>query len=127
MFSSRLFNANKYPSSNANQFISTNTSPSNLLNPYYVTGFTDGEGCFLVSISRDPLFKTGFKVKLSFQIGSLLHEKDLALLKLINSYFDVGSITKLGKESSFQYRVQSIKDLKVIVAHFDNYPLITQK
>ena len=37
-----------------------------------------------------------------------------------------GNIRKHGKDS-IQYRVSSIKDLKVIIDHFDKYPLITQK
>jgi hypothetical protein len=35
-------------------------------------------------------------------------------------------MTNIGKDS-IQYRVSSIKELAVIIAHFDEYPLITQK
>uniref|UniRef100_UPI0022FD6A36 hypothetical protein n=1 Tax=Drechslerella dactyloides TaxID=74499 RepID=UPI0022FD6A36 len=38
----------------------------------------------------------------------------------------VGVITKLN-EYAIQYRVSSIKDLELIINHFDKYPLITQK
>jgi hypothetical protein len=38
----------------------------------------------------------------------------------------VGNITKQGKDM-IQYRVSSVKDLQVIIDHFDKYPLITQK
>jgi hypothetical protein len=38
----------------------------------------------------------------------------------------VGNIAKSG-ENLIQYRVSSIKDLAVIVTHFDKYSLITQK
>jgi len=38
----------------------------------------------------------------------------------------VGNITKRTKDT-IQYRVVSLKDLAVIIAHFDKYPLITQK
>jgi len=48
------------------------------------------------------------------------------LLKLIQSYFGVGSISKQG-ESTYQYRVQSIKDLVSVIKHFDNYPLLSEK
>jgi len=94
------------------------------LNPYYVTGFTDGEGCFFVGISPDSKSKTGYRVKASFQIG--LHIKDLALLERIQMFFGVGKISKLGAES-LQFRVYAIKDLKVILHHFDKYPLLTNK
>lgn len=67
----------------------------------------------------------GYRVNLSFNIG--LHNKDLILLGLLQKFFNgVGGITKLGEESS-HYRVTSISDLKVIIEHFDAYPLLTQK
>jgi hypothetical protein len=94
------------------------------LNPYYVTGFTDGEGCFFIGLYADSNYKMGYRVKASFQIG--LHEKDLPLLEQIQSYFGVGKITKLGAES-VQFRVTSLEDLNVILKQFDAYPLLTRK
>jgi intein-encoded DNA endonuclease-like protein len=29
------------------------------MNPWFITGFADGEGCFLISISRNKELKTG--------------------------------------------------------------------
>ena len=42
------------------------------------------------------------------------------------NYFGVGIIIKHG-ETTLQYLVRSIKDLDVIISHFDAYPLISQK
>jgi len=53
-----------------------NNNNNNKLDPNYVTGFTDGEGCFYIGISPEKN-NSGYRVKLSFQIG--LHKKDLAL------------------------------------------------
>ena len=97
---------------------------TNDLNPYYVTGFTDGEGCFYVSVSSNPRYKTAYRVKAAFHIG--LHIRDLALLEQIQLFFGVGKISKLGAES-VQYRVSGLEDLKVIINHFDKYPLLTNK
>lgn len=44
-----------------------------------MTGFSDGEGCFHVSIIKDKSYKLGFKVILFFEIN--LSEKDIALLE----------------------------------------------
>lgn len=99
----------------------TNT---NSLNPNYITGFTDGEGCFTAGISSDSKYKTSYRVKATFQIG--LHVNDSALLKQIKLFFGVGNITKLGKES-VQYRVSGLDDLNVIINHFNLYPLLTKK
>lgn len=94
------------------------------LNPYSVTGFSDGEACFILSILKSRT-KTGFSAVAGFKIS--LHEKDRALLESIKAYFNgVGSITKHGN-NSIQYRVNAQKDLRVLIAHFDKYPLITHK
>ena len=102
----------------------SNQTTTSKLNPYYVTGFTDGEGCFFVGVSPEHKSKTGFRVKTIFQIG--LHIKDLPLLEQIKLYFGVGEISKLGSES-MQYRVSAARDLKVILNHFDEFPLLTYK
>jgi hypothetical protein len=56
----------------------------------------------------------------------VLHEKDRALLELIQLYFNgIGNITKQGKDT-VQYRVSSLSDLqKYIIPHFNSYPLIS--
>lgn len=56
-----------------------------------------------------------------------MHQKDRALLEMIRAYFGgVGEIRKHRKDS-IQFQVLSVKDLAVIIDHFDKYPLITQK
>ena len=79
--------------------------------------------CFTLSIVKNNSYKTGWAVKLSFQIG--LHNKDRALLEHIKLYFNVGNISEHG--SMLHFRVESIKDLAKVIHHFDNYPLITKK
>jgi len=92
------------------------------LNPNWITGFSDAEGCFTVSLIQNHKFKVGWKVQTKFQIG--LHTKDLAILLLIKSFFGVGTITKQGK-SGVMYRVTSLQDLSKIIDHFNKYPLLT--
>jgi hypothetical protein len=67
---------------------------------------------------------SGYRVKLFFQIG--LHSKDKVLLEQIQGKFGVGKINKHGSES-LGLRVQSFKELEVIINHFNKYPLMTQK
>ena len=94
------------------------------------------EGCFTIDISKDPTYKTGWKIKATFHVGFLFffwifnskkktHQKDLALLKLIKNYY-LGYITKQDK-NCIRYRVYSLKDLTIIIDHFIKYPLLTQK
>lgn len=61
------------------------------LNPNWITGFTDAEGCFYIRISQSKTHKIGWKIQVSFEIG--LYAKDKDLLYLIRSYFKrVGTI-----------------------------------
>jgi sRNA-binding regulator protein Hfq len=56
----------------------------------------------------------------------VLHKKDLRILYSIKKYFRVGNVFSR-KDDTCVYLVQSVKDLAVIIDHFDKYPLITQK
>nr|YP_010608724.1 hypothetical protein PNX16_mgp047 [Drechslerella dactyloides]WAN89804.1 hypothetical protein [Drechslerella dactyloides] len=97
-----------------------------LLNPYFLTGFVDGESCFQVQINSSKTTKTGLTVQAKFLIG--INKKDLVILELIKSYFKgIGNIWKQGNDSVL-YNVTSLHDLtNVIIPHFDKYTLITQK
>ena len=101
-----------------------NAFNKNRLEPWFVTGFTDAEGCFSINITKSETHKIGFKVELCFYL--CLNKKDKVLLEWIKKFFEVGSITN-HKAQALQYRVSSIKDLAKIIDHFDKYPLITQK
>lgn len=94
------------------------------LNPDYLTGFVDGEGCFSLSIYKQGKNLTGWQVKPIFSIS--LHNKDIKLLEAIQRTLKTGKIYKHGVDS-IQYRVSSLKNLQIITDHFDSYPLITQK
>jgi len=93
------------------------------LNPWFLTGFSDGESNFTVRIVKSNSVKVGWVVQPVFQIG--LHKKDLNLLKKIQSFWGVGEIYH--KEESSNYMVQSLRGLNVIVNHFERYPLLTKK
>lgn len=94
------------------------------LNPNWVTGFIDAEGCFFVGIYKIKN-STRWSIKPEFMLK--LHIRDLDLLILIKSFFkDIGNIYEY--KSFAVYRVQSIKNLiNTIIPHFNQYPLITEK
>ena len=94
------------------------------LDPWFVSGFTDGDGCFRISITENKNYKLGWKIQPHFQLAQ--HERDKTVIKLIQKLFSVGKIYKAGPQT-LQLQVQSIKELKIIIDHFDKYPLITQK
>jgi len=95
----------------------------NQLNPWFVTGFADAESTFNVLVQPRSDSKTKWRVKAIFAIG--LHKKDIVILENIQAWFGVGRIYSSG--TKVYYRVESFKDLQVIIDHFDKYPLVTAK
>ena len=94
------------------------------LDPYYITGFVDGQGCFLINIDSKSDRKLGYAVSLSFKLKLDLRDKEI-LEKFID-FFKVGNIT-IRKDEYIEYIISSIKDIEVIIHYFDTYPLISQK
>ena len=56
---------------------------NNILNPYFVTGFTDAESCFNITIS--PKSNGKYQASLRFSID--LNLRDIELLFNIQSFF----------------------------------------
>jgi len=96
---------------------SNNINPktySLIILPWFVTGFTDAEGCFTIIARKSPILwgwspsgarpkgqspsgtrsSTGWKIEASFIIN--LHKKDVKLLKAIQDFF--GGIGRISKE-----------------------------
>lgn len=93
---------------------------------WFITGFSDAEGCFFLRVGKRNTSKTGYRVDFCFSIG--LHQKDQALLEFIQlSLGGIGNITTKHGKDSIQYRVYSHQDLLVLIDHFDKFPLMTQK
>ena len=67
--------------------------------------------------------KNKWGVRASFKIT--IHLRDKSLLEQIQSYFGVGNIYIFG--SSVSYEVNSLKELEIIIAHFNKYSLISKK
>lgn len=93
---------------------------------WFVTGFTDGEGSFGLSVSKNTKRTTGYIISPSFSIG--VHPNDRHLLEGIKALLGVGEIYLNSSENIIRLKVSSIKDLtEVIIPHFEKYPLISQK
>jgi hypothetical protein len=104
---------------------STLNAQSKTMSPFFVSGFSDAESNFHVSILKNNKYKSGWRVLASFQI--CLHSRDLPLLLQLKAFFGgIGSIRKT--TNVVIYSVNRIKDLTtIIIPHFTKYPLLTQK
>jgi hypothetical protein len=100
-----------------------NISNNDELNPYWITGFVDGDGAFMIAISRKPTNIIGYSVRGIFQIA--LHEENKFILEKIKKFFNnVGRIEKIGPY--YYYKVDNKRELlTVIIPHFEQFPLLT--
>lgn len=106
--------------------VQNRTKHQSVINPWYVTGFCDGEAAFTYSLDG-----SGLGLTLYFSLK--LHERDRALLEEIQDYFGVGEIYNVklrypganrnSAKIQVFYRVSAAEDHQRIIAHFDRYPL----
>ena len=101
-----------------------------LITPWYITGFCDGEASFTYS-------RTGTKGNLNIYFAIKLNNDDAKLLEEIKNFFGVGKIYPVKPipprrfsghtRAASYYRVSKIAELEKIIAHFDKYPLRGRK
>ena len=63
----------------------SNDQSNLVLNPWFITGFADGEGSFMLTIIKDKKYKLGWRVACRFAIS--LNKKDFYLLNNIKNFF----------------------------------------
>jgi len=97
----------------------------------WITGFTDGEGCFSVSFIKNKTAKNGWQIFPEFVITQ--GEKSLPALKIFKKYFQGGNIYvnkryDNHKENIYRYCLRSIGELNnKIIPFFENHHLRTYK
>jgi hypothetical protein len=99
----------------------------NSLDPKWITGFADGEGCFAINIYSREDRKTP-AVQFGFSIG--LSERDFAIVKKIKKFFGIGfcSIRKNKEDRDAYYACNGPNAIREkIIPHFDKYMLQSEK
>jgi hypothetical protein len=101
------------------------------LNPYYLVGLVDGEGCFSVTFNNHKTNRL-LEVRLIFEIE--LREDDKEILERVKETLDCGNIYYLNYEKykkwrpHYKYKVSSLKDIRAkIIPFFQQYPLQAKK
>lgn len=98
---------------------------------WWIVGFTDGEGCFSVSMIKNKTTKTGWQIFPEFVVTQ--GEKSLSSLQAIQNYFGCGRIFINKRydnhnENLYRFCIRSIKDLhEKIVPFFKTHQLLTAK
>ncbi len=103
-------------------------SPRTELDPHWVVGFVDGEGCFSVSIHQNPYVRRtrGWHIQPLFHVYQ--HELSGGARRVV-SFFGCGRVRPKGPKSSvLTYAVSSLRDLEErILPFFECHPLIIKR
>ncbi len=99
--------------------------PSDVLDPRWVMGFVDGEGCFCVSVHRSTTMHRhgGWQLQPSFHVDQHLDHHEV--LEAMASFFGCGRVRPKGPKSSVAaYSVDALADLEThVVPFFERYRL----
>ena len=104
-----------------------NSSDSIYLNPWFVTGIFDAEGCFNITVTKSSSTNIGWRVQL--RVIFELHIKDKNLVYMIQDFFNgIGHINTHTKKNSIRYEITKMNDLVTyIIPHFTKYSLQSTK
>lgn len=98
---------------------------SKIIQPNWVVGFTEAEGCFFVKIAYNKI-KGKPSVKLGVQVTQ--HSRDTSLIKSLTLFFNCGRVEKHLSASSVNFVVAKLSDItENVIPFFDKYPLIGSK
>jgi hypothetical protein len=103
---------------------------SGYLDPWYVSGFVDGEGTFHVAIYRDMNMKTGWKFIPEFHVSQRISSRRVldALVKFFGCGYVKANHSKNPRDATFIYIVRNRQDLlNKIIPFFRRFPLKTEK
>jgi LAGLIDADG endonuclease len=97
----------------------------------WIVGFVDGEGCFSISLVRNPTCRLGWQVQHEFAVTQAAGSRPA--LEAIVRYFGCGKIVEQVRSGSHRQALlrYSVKDRRSlsgrIVPFFEEHPLITAK
>ena len=98
------------------------------LDPHWVVGFVDGEGCFSVSIHRNPYVRQtrGWQLHPVFQVSQ--HVRHRSVLEDLVQFFGCGRVRPKGPRSSVAvYAVDSLHYLEgEVLPFFERHPLVVK-
>lgn len=97
----------------------------------WIVGFTDGEGCFSITITKNKTMRYGWQVQPEFVVTQ--SQGSLSALEALKSFFGCGNIFVNRRydnhnENLYRYCVRSFRDLtKIIIPFFKENQLRTAK
>lgn len=94
--------------------------------PQWVAGFSEGDGCFSVLVTKSNTIKSGVQVVLRYTVTQ--HIRDSALMNNFCDFFGCGKFRVRSNGVACDYFVSNTSDIcQIIIPFFDKYPLFGVK
>jgi len=107
-----------------NTILLVNTTVSVTLQDAWLSGFTDAEGCFNVSITSNTRYALAHVIKMRY----ILDQKDNSILMIIRNLFGFGKVTlRLETNGVYRYTATGFKSMDSVRSYFKIFPLFTKK
>ena len=91
----------------------------------WLSGITDGEGCFSCSLlSNSSAFRYRFILTQKWEANKHVLED---ILKILYEYSIQGSIVPHSAKNVWELRINGLKNCKGLFIYFDNYNLVSKK
>ncbi len=104
-------------------------TPQLVLDPHWIVGFVDGEGCFSVSVHRSTMMHRhgGWQLRPVFHVYQ--HQDSQEVLEAMIPFFGCGRLRSKGPGSAvMSYVVEALRDLETaIVPYFEAHPLVIKQ
>ncbi len=94
---------------------------------YYLAGFADAEGCFSISVKKEPSARFGWALDPVFQVTQ--HKSGKTVLHMFRSELKCGRIiSKPGQEDTYIFLVDNRRQLaEKVIPFFRKYRLVVKQ
>lgn len=89
---------------------------------FWLAGFTQGDGCFHISVTKSKTHKTGYNVRLEYSIK----QNDIIPLQLLYQYLNKGNLSQY-KSGIWCYKSTGYSTAYDLINYFDKYPVFADK
>ena len=113
-----------YGREGANTIVFIDTPVSVTLMDSWLSGFTDAEGCFNVSITYSTRYTLNHVIRMRY----ILDQKDRDILLIIRNLFGFGKVTlRTRTDGVYRYTATGFKSMQDVISYFKLFPLMTKK
>ncbi len=101
------------------------------LDPWYVTGLIDGEGCFCLTINTENKKRKGFVSTYRYWIADFsihMRQDEKPILEAVQRFFNSGKVNVVGKYHIVHFNIRDRLDIiSKLIPHFEKFPLQAKK